>query len=78
MAIELVLISIHVFAILDFMIMCLNPTCLSKNNLYNLQELLSFNHVHVYNPRLRIANPEAQCERWFEQPWDEVVAAHLK
>ena len=43
-----------------------------------MQELLSFQHIHIQNPRLQIEHPEAQCEEWFDQPWDELVAAHLR
>ncbi|XP_038051216.1 PCI domain-containing protein 2-like [Patiria miniata] len=42
-------------------------------------ELLSFKHPHIANPKLqRLDNPEGQCEQWFDQPYDEMIAAHLK
>ncbi|XP_013417520.1 PCI domain-containing protein 2-like [Lingula anatina] len=43
-----------------------------------LGELLSFKHPHIANSRLQLERPEAPCERFFEQPWDELVAAHLR
>ncbi len=43
-----------------------------------LQELLSFKHPHVANSRLQIERPESHCERWFQPPWDELIAAHLR
>ncbi len=43
-----------------------------------MKELLSFQHVHIQNPKLQLEKPEQQCERWFEQPWDELVAGHLR
>ena len=43
------------------------------------QELLSFKHPHIANPKLqRLENAESQCEQWFDQPYDEMIAAHLK
>ena len=42
------------------------------------QRLLSFSDAHIANQRLHIERPETQCERWFSQPWDEIVAAHLR
>lgn len=41
-------------------------------------DLVSFNDPHIASPRLQIENPENQCQRWFEPPWDEFVAAHLR
>ncbi|XP_033637275.1 PCI domain-containing protein 2-like [Asterias rubens] len=42
-------------------------------------ELLSFRHPHIASPKLhRFENPEGQCEQWFEQPYDEMIAGHLK
>jgi hypothetical protein len=43
-----------------------------------LQELLSFQHPHIQNPRLQIQNPESQVQRIFDTPYDELVAAHLR
>ena len=40
--------------------------------------MVSFKHPHVANTRLHLEKPEAQCEQWFDQPYDEMVAAHLK
>ncbi|XP_020913510.1 PCI domain-containing protein 2 [Exaiptasia diaphana] len=41
-------------------------------------ELLSFKHPHIASPKLQIANAQAQTERWFEQPYDELIACHLR
>ncbi|ELT88079.1 hypothetical protein CAPTEDRAFT_225576 [Capitella teleta] len=41
-------------------------------------DLLSFSHPHVASPRLQLESPEQQCEQWFPQPWDELIAAHLR
>ncbi|XP_031568913.1 PCI domain-containing protein 2-like [Actinia tenebrosa] len=41
-------------------------------------DLLSFKHAHIASPRLQIPNAQSQCERWFEQPYDELVACHLR
>ncbi|XP_063967366.1 PCI domain-containing protein 2-like [Lytechinus pictus] len=43
-----------------------------------LADHLSFKHPHIANPRLQLESPEEQCEQWFEPPYDEMVAAHLK
>ena len=43
-----------------------------------LQQLLSLRHAHVASRHLQLKKPEAQCERWFTAPWDEMVAAHLR
>lgn len=40
--------------------------------------LLSFRDAHVYNRTLQLQQPEAECEKWFQQPMDELAAAHLK
>jgi len=40
--------------------------------------LLSFRDAHVYNPNLQLQQPEPECEKWFQQPMDELAAAHLK
>jgi len=40
--------------------------------------LLSFRDAHVYNRSLQLQQPEAECEKWFQQPMDELAAAHLK
>ncbi|KAK2153168.1 hypothetical protein LSH36_305g03077 [Paralvinella palmiformis] len=53
-------------------------TALSEKDGVYAGELLSFRHPHVANPRLQLEHPESQCERWFTQPWDELVAAHLR
>ncbi|XP_025080088.1 PCI domain-containing protein 2-like [Pomacea canaliculata] len=39
---------------------------------------LSFHHPHVANPRLQLERPEEPCEKVFDQPYDEIVAAHLR
>jgi len=41
-------------------------------------ELLSFSHSHIANARLRVEAPEAICSRILAQPFDEMVAAHIK
>ena len=41
-------------------------------------ELLSFSHQHIANARLRVEAPEATCSRYMGQPFDEMVAAHIK
>ena len=41
-------------------------------------ELLSFSHSHIANARLRVEAPEAVCSRFMAQPFDEMVAAHIK
>ncbi|KAI8514204.1 PCI domain-containing protein 2 [Branchiostoma belcheri] len=43
-----------------------------------LADLLSFRHPHIANTRLQIEHPEQQCEQFFEQPWDELLAAHIR
>jgi len=40
--------------------------------------LLSFRDAHVYSRNLQLQQPEAECEKWFQQPMDELAAAHLK
>ncbi|CAH3120051.1 unnamed protein product [Pocillopora meandrina] len=49
------------------------------------QELLSFRHPHIASrhphiasPRLQLPDAQLQCERWFEPPYDEMVAYHLR
>ena len=42
------------------------------------QSKLSFTDAHVAIEELQIERPERSCEQWFSQPWDEVVAAHLR
>lgn len=44
----------------------------------DLATLLSFQDSHIANPKLQIADPEAQVERVLDQPLDEMVAAHLR
>ena len=39
---------------------------------------LSFQHSHIANARLRVEAPEAVCSRYMGQPFDEMVAAHIK
>ena len=46
--------------------------------MFHFQEFLSFRDPHVANYRLQLEHPEELCERWFRQPWDELVAAHLR
>ena len=41
-------------------------------------ELLSFQHSHIANARLRVEAPEAVCSRYMGQPFDEMTAAHIK
>ncbi|XP_014675389.1 PREDICTED: PCI domain-containing protein 2-like [Priapulus caudatus] len=41
-------------------------------------EMLSFKHPHISNHRLQVAHPEAQVERYFDSPYDEMVAAHIR
>lgn len=45
---------------------------------YLWQSFLSFHHPHVANPRLQLERPEEPCEKVFDQPYDEIVAAHLR
>lgn len=40
--------------------------------------LFSFKHPHVANRRLQLEKPEADCQNFFDPPFDELVAAHLK
>ncbi|KAF6038915.1 PCID2 [Bugula neritina] len=40
--------------------------------------LLSFKHPHISNPRLQTKTPEQKCEQILQQPWDEIVAAHVR
>ena len=42
------------------------------------QDLLSFEHSHVANPRLQIERPEPSVQRVFDTPIDELVAAHIR
>ena len=43
-----------------------------------LAALVSFRDGHVANPRLQVAEPEAQVERLMDPPLDEMVAAHIR
>ena len=43
-----------------------------------LSELLSFQHAHIQSQKLHLEFPERECEKRLDQPWDEVVAAHLR
>lgn len=43
-----------------------------------LAELFSFRHPHIASTRLQLPDSQMQCERWFEQPYDEMVASHLR
>ncbi|XP_068734370.1 PCI domain-containing protein 2-like [Montipora capricornis] len=43
-----------------------------------LAELFSFHHPHVASSRLRLPDAQVECEKWFEQPYDEMTAAHLR
>ncbi|CAH3119191.1 unnamed protein product [Pocillopora meandrina] len=43
-----------------------------------LAELFSFRHPHIASPRLQLPDAQLQCERWFEPPYDEMVAYHLR
>jgi hypothetical protein len=43
-----------------------------------LQNLLCFRDSHIYQTNLHLENPEADCERFLQQPLDEVAAAHLR
>ncbi|XP_068734276.1 PCI domain-containing protein 2-like [Montipora capricornis] len=43
-----------------------------------LAELFSFQHPHVASSRLRLPDAQVECEKWFEQPYDEMTAAHLR
>ncbi|KAL9964530.1 hypothetical protein ACROYT_G028185 [Oculina patagonica] len=43
-----------------------------------LAELFSFRHPHIASTRLQLPDSQAQCERWFEQPYDEMVSSHLR
>ena len=40
------------------------------------QELVSFRHPHVRNPRLQ-DDYEGKCQMYLESPYDEMVAAHI-
>ncbi|XP_070539019.1 PCI domain-containing protein 2-like [Ptychodera flava] len=52
--------------------------CLNQKDGESAARLLSFRHPHIANPRLKLEHPEPKCEEWFNQPYDEMVAAHLK
>jgi len=52
--------------------------CLDDRDGLNLAPLLSFKHPHINNPRLQLQNPEQKCEQILRQPWDEIVAAHIR
>ncbi|KAL8578368.1 PCI domain-containing protein 2 [Nucella lapillus] len=41
-------------------------------------DLLSFRHPHVANTRLQLEKPEGPCQRVLDQPYDEIIAAHLR
>ena len=41
-------------------------------------DLLGFRHPHVASRNLQLEHPESHCSAFFKQPWDEVVAAHLR
>ncbi|XP_020631277.1 PCI domain-containing protein 2-like [Orbicella faveolata] len=43
-----------------------------------LAELFSFRHPHIASTRLQLPDSQMQCEKWFEQPYDEMVASHLR
>lgn len=49
------------------------PTCMLS---VSLQELVSFRHPHVQNPRLQ-DDYESKCQMYLESPYDEMVAAHI-
>ena len=42
------------------------------------QELLSFKHPHMVNPRLQLERPDQTVQRVFDPPWDDIVSAHLR
>ena len=46
------------------------------NYIMLLQELVSFRHPHVQNPRLQ-DDYENKCQMYLESPYDEMVAAHI-
>lgn len=43
---------------------------------FHAQELVSFRHPHVRNPRLQ-DDYESKCQMYLESPYDEMVAAHI-
>ncbi|CAK8687080.1 unnamed protein product [Clavelina lepadiformis] len=43
-----------------------------------LSRLLSFEDPHATNPKLQRESPEGICQRFFESPDDEMVAAHIR
>ncbi|XP_065177712.1 PCI domain-containing protein 2-like [Sycon ciliatum] len=44
----------------------------------HLAELVSYRHPHIQNPRLQLEDAESKCRKWIDQPFDEVVTAHLR
>ena len=48
----------------------------SCNQIKFMQELVSFRHPHVQNPRLQ-DDYENMCQMYLETPYDEMVAAHI-
>jgi len=43
-----------------------------------LSYLISFKDEHVSNPKLQKESPETFCQRFLNNPYDELFAAHLK
>ena len=57
---------IHLYSDLIFPCTCI----------HTMQELVSFRHPHVQNPRLQ-EDYENKCGMYLESPYDEMVAAHI-
>ncbi|XP_029186226.1 PCI domain-containing protein 2-like isoform X1 [Acropora muricata] len=43
-----------------------------------LVELFSFRHPHIASLKLQLPDAQLQCERWFDQPYGEMTASHLR
>ncbi|KAK2573715.1 Tubulin beta chain [Acropora cervicornis] len=43
-----------------------------------LVELFSFQHPHIASLKLQLPDAQLQCERWFDQPYGEMTASHLR
>ncbi|XP_006813509.1 PCI domain-containing protein 2-like [Saccoglossus kowalevskii] len=63
---------------LPFLDLLLLDEALSERDGQTAADFLSFRHAHIANHRLQLEHPEPQCERWFQQPYDEMIAAHLR
>ena len=43
-----------------------------------LSKLMSYRDMHVSNRKLQVSSAEVDCQRHLLNPFDEMVAAHLR